>query len=293
MKSIIKSLLTRSIQAAKEEGLSSVPRRGWGLLRRHTRQLKFKPYLVQKEIGEIKFSFILSDIWAENWYLHAESRPEILWLQETIKPGMRVLDCGAHHGFFAMLFAKLVGDHGEVYSIEALPSNARIIKKNIDLNGQTNITVINKAVSSEKGELWFATRKHGIYEGNGHISNVRSKSDVRVDVTTIDELFPQTKFDALKIDIEGLELNVLRRAGRILDTIPILDIEIHCSSFLNREQELIEILSLLALQQYECWIQLVPDGPLLSFDRSIHTPSLLSSYDNLHLFARPVSSLTK
>ena len=35
--------------------------------------------------------------------------------KEEIKPGMTVMDLGAHIGYFTLLFAKLVGDEGKVF----------------------------------------------------------------------------------------------------------------------------------------------------------------------------------
>ena len=58
---------------------------------------------------------------------------------------------GANIGFFSLLAARLVGSTGRVAAFEPLPVNAAQLKRNVDLNGFTNVTLVEAAVSSEAG----------------------------------------------------------------------------------------------------------------------------------------------
>ena len=61
-------------------------------------------------------------------------------------------DIGANLGFFSLLGANLAGlERGHVYAFEAAPENAEAIRRNAELNGVSNISVIAKAVSSHSG----------------------------------------------------------------------------------------------------------------------------------------------
>ena len=67
-----------------------------------------------------------------------------------VKPGSVVLECGAHHGAHTILLSKWVGDQGKVIAVEPMPENAAIIRRNIELNGLTNVTVVEKMVGAHR-----------------------------------------------------------------------------------------------------------------------------------------------
>ena len=61
---------------------------------------------------------------------------------KSLKPGMTVLDVGAHIGYFALLFAsKLVGPKGRVSAIEPSQDNLEFLTANVANNGIRNIEV--------------------------------------------------------------------------------------------------------------------------------------------------------
>jgi predicted methyltransferase len=53
--------------------------------------------------------------------------------QETLQPGMVVIDIGAHVGYYTLLAAKLVGPTGKIYAFEPEPGNNEALNKNIEL----------------------------------------------------------------------------------------------------------------------------------------------------------------
>jgi len=135
-------------------------------------------------------------------------------LAQYLKAGDTFYDIGANIGFFTVIGAKLVGSSGRVYAFEPGADNATLVQRNIKLNHFSQVTVLEKAVSSAmgKGELLLAE-----YSGGHTLSTAGTPPDLKgaitVDLVTIDELLAQqiiTPPDVVKIDVEGAELDVLR-----------------------------------------------------------------------------------
>jgi hypothetical protein len=84
-------------------------------------------------------------------------------LVKHLHPGGVYYDLGANIGFFSLLAARLVGPTGHVVAFEPSPVNAAQLQRNIDLNGFTNITLVEAAVSSKTGfaQLDTATKERG------------------------------------------------------------------------------------------------------------------------------------
>jgi FkbM family methyltransferase len=138
------------------------------------------------------------------FYHHAPQRGEV------------VFDVGANVGAFALAAARLVGPTGHVYCLEPVPGNQAVLAKNIEANALTNVTVIPRAVGDKCGELALhlgsvGTMHSGIFDFG--------KGDRTVPVTTLDALTEELglpRVDFVKIDVEGMEAQVLRSATETL-----------------------------------------------------------------------------
>ncbi len=76
-------------------------------------------------------------------------------LAERLRPGMVFYDLGANIGLFTLLASRLVGDSGKVFSFEPDPENAARLRRNVERNGFTNVTVIEKGIWSASTKLNF------------------------------------------------------------------------------------------------------------------------------------------
>jgi len=74
--------------------------------------------------------------------------PIVQEARRHIRPGTVVLDVGANFGQMAVLFAKLVGPRGHVHAFEAEPFVGRILQKNIEANG------VSELVTIHRGAVW-------------------------------------------------------------------------------------------------------------------------------------------
>jgi len=147
--------------------------------------------------------------------------------EELVKPGDVVVDIGANIGYFTLLAAKLVGSKGRVYAFEPEPRNFGFLKKNIELNGYTNVFAFQKAISdkAEKVKLFLCdsdTGHHTINQYDGidvykpNLGKEREKF-VEVDSVILDEQFKEgSKVDIVKMDCEGAEWLALAGMDKLI-----------------------------------------------------------------------------
>jgi FkbM family methyltransferase len=123
------------------------------------------------------------------------------------KTGDVVLDLGAGLGEESIIFAEWVGEHGQVYAIEATPRIAEALSYAIAANNLHNVSVFNLAIS-DKNETVEISDEVG-YVGNTLNTVVSNKTKTfEVRSLTMDQFFLEQRIkhiDLLKVNIEGAE----------------------------------------------------------------------------------------
>ncbi len=152
-------------------------------------------------------------------------------VRKLLRPGDFAVDVGANLGWFSLVMADRVGPGGGVLALEPMPPTLVFLKKNLELNGQLPIELVESAVGAESGQVDIH-----LFEGlpHGHASaSTLDRTDYathRADVRRLDELLagkPEPAF--VKLDVEGSELAVLQGAEETLaaETPPIWMIEVN------------------------------------------------------------------
>jgi len=142
-------------------------------------------------------------------------------VKKSIKKGDVVLDIGANIGYYSLIFAKLIGQQGKVFSFEPEPSNFKLLKKNVEINNYNNIILQNSAVSNNNGKikLYLSHEQSGTHRI--FPSTICSEDFVEVDMIRLDDYFEnyllKEKISFVKIDVEGAELGVLEGMRSILE----------------------------------------------------------------------------
>ena len=158
------------------------------------------------------------------WEPHVTS-----WMQSTLRPGQVFVDVGANVGYFTLLGASLVGPGGRVVSVEAHPTLAGVLQRNVVINGYYGYVVThNKAAWSETTQLEFHIRAN--FAGNssvGHIDDegLRRLGDteeaVQVQAVVLDDLLADLpRVDMMKIDVEGAEVHAFQGLTRTIEANP-------------------------------------------------------------------------
>jgi FkbM family methyltransferase len=138
-------------------------------------------------------------------------------LLDLVQPGMVVYDVGAHIGYTALLMAHGMGRDGAVMAYEPDPENFALLRRNAEINGLAEV-VRPRAVA-----LGSAPGAGGLARGPSSVlTRVQPQVEGEVRITTLDdEVFRDgmPAPDLIVIDVEGMELQVLAGASRVLAEI--------------------------------------------------------------------------
>lgn len=156
----------------------------------------------------ITYRILAGKVWEPN---------ETHWVSRFVRPGDVFVDIGANVGYYTLVASRLVGDTGHVYAFEPDPIAFSILERNVALNGITNVTLEQKAVSNEKGSIQlFLSEKnkgdHQIYEGN------EERRAIDVEAVKLDDYF--VDYDGavnfVKIDTQGAEGVILEGMQEVI-----------------------------------------------------------------------------
>lgn len=160
--------------------------------------------------------------------------------KETHGSGVVALDCGANIGVHAVEWARHMHSWGRVIAIEAQERIFYSLCGNININNCMNARAICAAAGSKSGQMRIPVpdynrpasfgslelRRRENTEFIGQEIDYSANASATVDVIAIDDL-KLDRLDFLKIDVEGMELEVLIGAKKTIDIYrPLMVIEV-------------------------------------------------------------------
>ncbi len=141
------------------------------------------------------------------------------------------IDIGANIGNHTINFSKRFS---HVYSFEPNPHTFKILKFNTDSNN--NVTAFNLGLSDTNGFL-------SLYEdisnyGRSSAIHTNGISTVNIEVKKLDDFIDLiTNVKLIKIDVEGMEFNVLNGAKKVISKFqPIIIFEQHLTEFKDKSE---------------------------------------------------------
>ena len=152
------------------------------------------------------------------------------WFENNILPGENWLDVGAHYGYTAIALSKCVGPTGSVYAFEPSISTAGYLVQTRVKNNLRQLTVVPFGLGGlDDLEILALPFERGM------LDSTKDGSDwlETLFVTRLDWLWPKIcgekeNIDGIKIDVQGMEIDVLRGMSRSLKIHkPKLIIELH------------------------------------------------------------------
>lgn len=177
---------------------------------------------------------------------------ETLFMQQVLRPGMTVVDAGAHHGFYTLLASRLVGRTGRVIAFEPSPRERKRWRAHARINLRRNAEIHACALGDD-------THEQTLYVVQGREDWCNSLREpqvdaqfipVRVQVRRLDEVLEDrrvSKLHFLKLDVEGAELSALRGAhGTLLSSRPVILAEVQdlrTRAWGYRAQDILDFLS--------------------------------------------------
>lgn len=159
------------------------------------------------------------------------AEPELLGLDQLVRPGDVCFDIGAGYGLYTFPLADLVGPAGRVYAFEPLPVPHRILSTLHRRTRLSQVIIRRAALGPVAGdqELVLPYRFGLPIHGWAHLKAGQVRPGRRISfsttrslptpVLTVDEVCRQQEVERvafLKIDVEGFEPAVLAGAGEVL-----------------------------------------------------------------------------
>ena len=159
--------------------------------------------------------------------------------------GVNIIDCGANIGLSSLWFDQNYGHSAKILAFE--PSSAfKYLEQNV--KGNNNITIVNKALSSEKGKMKFYEEKDKIgsllsrFDSKG-FDDMNKKFVEKIVIAVKLSDYIKEHIDLLKIDVEGAEGDILidiMNTGKI-NLIDNMIIEVHHN--VEKVSKIVSILS--------------------------------------------------
>lgn len=157
--------------------------------------------------------------------------------------GDRVIDAGAHLGWYSLNAAQIVGASGKVIAFEPNPDCIEALQLNLKLNRFKNVKVEQIALSDTNGTaiFWFGDDMLGsLYKENaGTLSQMRQKTVKMQKLDTYCSEKNIGNIKMIKVDVERAEEKLLHGARNVLKKyLPDLIIEMLYDDEKTKKQRL-------------------------------------------------------
>ena len=237
-----------------------------------TKVVRSNVLLKQVNIGEIKYLvWVNEDIGKKLLYLRRFENAETKVFKQHLMEGGVCLDIGGNIGYYSLNMSKYVGNTGRVYVFEPIKRNWLLIQLALEINDfSDNTQVYCEAATNYDGEVLIDEPEDGAY---AHIATTVNKAGNKVPCRKIDTFVAEnnlTQIDAVKIDVEGAELLVLKGATATLESLqPKLIMVELVTQYLDRFNSTIsEVVSFMARYGYAPYVA-TPSGDLEPFTQNL------------------------
>ena len=170
------------------------------------------------------------DVWqGRSFDVYGEySEEEVALYNKVIKSGDFVVEVGGNIGSMMVPLSRIVGPEGALMTFEPERTAFYALAGNVAINNLRNVFCFQQAIGNTLGELKVPEIDLERTENFGGLELDKDYSTCPhypVVINTIDNLNLQ-KLDLLKVDVEGMEIDVLKGAEKTIDALsPMLIIE--------------------------------------------------------------------
>ncbi|MFY9556740.1 MAG: FkbM family methyltransferase [Blastocatellia bacterium] len=191
------------------------------------------------------------------------------------RPEMVLFDIGSHFGVFSLAALRYGGKNARAIAVDPSPTAARIVTIQARLNNVSNrLTMVQASVGAHCGTQNMVAA--GVLAAGYYVSPSGNHSGGELTSTrevTLDSLAEEfgTIPSHIKVDVEGLEVDVLRGGKNVLlaSIAPLLFLELHNQMIQARGGDPVETLILLRDFGYKFF---GVDGGPLNNDRILASP---------------------
>lgn len=184
--------------------------------------------LQSSKIGKYEIWYKNSD---EFYELKKEIFSENCYYLELDKDNPVIVDAGAHIGM-ATVYFKMLFPESRILAFEPVPNNFEILEKNIHENQLENVELYQAVIAPKSGILRIQEPiGEGAWTSGAGIipkgwKGIQDNREIKVEAIGIQEVL-HDKIDIFKMDIEGMEYEVIRNAGTLIRNVKNWVIEVH------------------------------------------------------------------
>ena len=133
----------------------------------------------------IKLGFYKSNLSLAYWYNKDEREEDDKVIKRNVNEGNIVIDIGANIGFLSILMSKIVGTNGLVFSVEAHPTQFKILGSNLKINSTHNVVAKNYAVGNKNKNTFISNKLRDD-------CNSISKKGNSIKMIRLDDMIPES-----------------------------------------------------------------------------------------------------
>ncbi len=209
----------------KEEGTRMAARVFWRKLLLLARRYLLRQSVIRHYVPAIDaFMYInLNDSgFSRTLFYRGVHEPLVTRLvRQEVRPGMRVLDIGANMGYYVLLEARAVGEHGHIYALEPVPQTFEMLQRNVRLNNLQNVHLFQMALGATNGEATMYVMEKWNWSHLSHdrwhssrLAHMRTQTTatVNVPIRTLDRFVEEAGLEQvnfLRMDVEGFEVDIV------------------------------------------------------------------------------------
>jgi FkbM family methyltransferase len=204
------------------------------------RRLRSYVRLPQSGTGEARlmgnrYRLDLGESMYRDYYYGLCDQVELHVIRQILARGGDFVDAGASIGIYTVDIARFLGERGRVLALEPNPKVRARLEENVRLNDCRNVIVSDVAVAAAPGQAYLYVPRFGDSAWASLSSEWVDESQwaderdvVEVESSTIDVEVARhgLRPAVVKIDVEGLEAEVLRGAASVLEQRPAVLTEI-------------------------------------------------------------------
>lgn len=138
-------------------------------------------------------------------------------LQNAAENTEVILDIGANIGLYSLAMASKT--KGRVYAFEPNPQTSQLTQIHIEQNHVENVELFKIGLSDEVATAILHNETDDLGKASLRPQG-SSKNDVEIEISTLDTFFDEQKLqtvDLIKIDVEGLEMAVVRGGWKTIE----------------------------------------------------------------------------
>jgi len=154
--------------------------------------------------------------------------------------GDTIVEVGANIGAHSLSIAKSIGVNGKLFCYEPQQIVFQTLNANLALNSITNTTTFQLGVASKESSINVEPINYTTTANFGGISLKDIKKGEKIDVVSLDKHLNLQSLKLLKIDVEGMEIDVLLGAKKTIEKFqPIIYCE---NDRIDSSKELIQLI---------------------------------------------------